>query len=88
MQGWKSRAQQLSGFMGYVQSKIVKEAGRQHDFRQKFWARPFRGIVVSDEAEVQVARLLYLLAQGCKEGLVASPKQWPGASSTETTCSC
>ena len=76
-------ALQLSGFMGYVESKIAKEAGRLYDFPQKLWARPFRGIVVSDEPEVQVGRLRYLLSQGCKEGLVASPKHWPGANSTK-----
>jgi hypothetical protein len=30
-----------------------------------------------------VGRLQYLLSQGCKEGLVRSPRDWPGASSTE-----
>ncbi len=36
---------------------------------------------VSFEPEAQIARLRYLLAQGCKEGLVARPQQWPGATS-------
>jgi hypothetical protein len=76
-------AQQLSSFIGYVEAKIAKEAGRLHNWRECFWPRRFQGIVVSDEPEVQVARLRYLLAQGCKEGLVASPRHWPGASSTK-----
>jgi len=76
-------AQQLALFMGYLEAKIAKEAGRLYDFRQKFWARPYRGIVVSDEDEAHVDRMRYLLDQGCKEGLVDSPKQWPGASSTK-----
>ena len=38
-------------------------------------------IVTSHEPEAQIARLRYLLEQGCKEGLVASPRHWPGASS-------
>ena len=33
---------------------------------------------VSDEPEVQLARLRYILAHGVKEGLVPSPLQWPG----------
>ncbi len=45
------------------------------------WAGPvFRKastIVVSPDAEE--ARLSYVLAQGAKEGLVASPLEWPGA---------
>jgi len=76
-------AKQLSRFIGYLQSKVAKEAGRLHDFREKFWARRYRGIVVSDEDEVHVARLRYILENGCKEGLVDSPKQWPGASTTK-----
>ncbi len=75
-------AQQLSQFMGYVEGNLAKEAGRLHDWRGKFWARRYRPINVGETPELQVARLRYILAQGVKEGLVSSPKQWPGASST------
>jgi REP element-mobilizing transposase RayT len=75
-------AQQLARFMGYVEGNIAKEAGRLHDWRGKFWARRYRPIIVGDEPELQIARLRYILAQGVKEGLVSSPGQWPGASST------
>jgi hypothetical protein len=34
--------------------------------------------VVSQEEGVQIGRLKYLLAHGCKEGLVARPQDWPG----------
>jgi hypothetical protein len=43
--------------------------------------------VVSDEEAAQVGRLRYLLEQGCKEGLVASPRAWPGASSVKALTS-
>lgn len=76
-------AEQLALFMGYVNSNIAREAGRLHRWRQSFWGRRYRAIVVSDETEVQVRRLRYLLEQGCKEGLVRRPEDWPGASSTE-----
>ena len=75
-------AEQLAGFMCYVNGNLAKEAGRLHGWREKLWSRRYRAIVVSDEAEVQERRLRYLLEQGCKEGLVRSPREWPGASGT------
>ena len=71
----------LARFMNYVNANVAKEAGRLHGWREKFWGRRYRAIVVSHEGAAQVARLTYLLEQGCKEGLVASPRHWPGANS-------
>lgn len=76
-------AEQLAAFMGYVNGNLAKEVGRLHHWKEKVWSRRYRAIVVSDEPEAQVARLRYLLEQGCKEGLVRSPRHWPGATSTE-----
>ncbi len=76
-------AEQLALFMGYLNGNLAKEAGRLHAWREKFWGRRYRAIVVSDEEAAQVARLRYLLAQGTKELLVRSPRDWPGVSSTE-----
>lgn len=73
----------LARFMNYVNANIAKEAGRLHGWREKFWGRRYRAIVISDEEAAQTARLRYLLQQGCKEGLVASPRHWPGASSVK-----
>jgi len=75
-------AEQLARFMGYVEGNIAKEAGRLHDWRETFWPRRYRPIVLNDAPEVQIARLRYVLSQGSKEGLVSSPRQWPGPSST------
>ncbi len=36
--------------------------------------------MVSDEEAVQIGRLRYSLENGCKEGLVMSPLDWPGLS--------
>jgi hypothetical protein len=69
--------------MCFFSGNLAKEAGRLYRWREKFWSRRYRAIVVSDEPEIQIARLRYLLANGCKEGLVRSPKEWPGASGTE-----
>ncbi len=76
-------ARELGRFMNYLDGNLAREAGRLHEWHDKFWARRYRPIPVSDEPIAQVERLRYVLAQGCKEGLVRSPLQWPGPSSTE-----
>jgi len=55
------------------------DGGQLHEWRQRFWARRYRAIVVADEAAA-VDRLRYILRHGCKEGLVDRPRDWPGAS--------
>jgi hypothetical protein len=67
---------QLAAFMRDVNSKIAREAGRLHGWREKIWSRRYTDIVISHEPETQIARLHYLLEQGCKEGLVASPRHF------------
>ena len=71
-------SQQLAEFMNYLNSNLAREAGRLARWREKFWGRRFQAVIVSDEEEAQLARLSYVLAQGVKEGLVASPFDWPG----------
>jgi REP element-mobilizing transposase RayT len=74
-------AQHLAQFMCFVNSNIAREVGRLVDWRDRFWSGRYHAILVSNEMETQVSRLRYLLAQGVKEGLVAHPFEWPGASS-------
>jgi hypothetical protein len=71
----------LAAFMTYLNSNIAREAGRLCRWREKFWGRRYRAVPVSFEPEAQIARLRYLLSQGCKEGLIARPQDWPGATS-------
>ena len=75
-------SQALSDFMEYLDGNLAKEAGRLHDWHEKFWGRRYHSIPVTDEEEAQVARLGYLLEHGCKEDLVRSPLDWPGARGT------
>ncbi len=75
-------AAQLAGFMSFVNGNIAREVGRLHGWRERFWGRRYRAIVVADDA-AQVDRLRYILQNGVKEGLVASPRGWPGASSID-----
>jgi Transposase IS200 like len=72
-------AGQLANFMSYFNGNLAREAGRLHSWRGRFWGRRYRAIPVSSEPEAQIARLRYLLEQGCKENLVARPEDWPGA---------
>jgi hypothetical protein len=72
---------QLAAFLGYVNGNVARELGRLHDWTGPFWARRPRVIPILDDDAV-IARLRYLLANGVKEGLVTSPREWAGASST------
>lgn len=76
---WVADAQQLAQFMNFLNSNLAREGGRIARWREKFWGRRYQAIVVSEEEAAQVGRLQYVLAQGVKEGLVASPLDWPGA---------
>jgi hypothetical protein len=69
--------------MCYLNGNLAKEVGRLADWKEKFWGRRYQSIVVSDEEEAQVARLRYIVAHGVKEGLVADPREWPGAHSID-----
>ncbi|MEM7519054.1 MAG: transposase [Planctomycetota bacterium] len=71
-------AQELAAFMGHLNGNLARELGRLHRWREKFWGRRYRDIPVSNEESQQIQRLDYLLAQASKEGLVASPREWPG----------
>ncbi len=73
--------EQMALFVGFLNGNLAKELGRLHDWREKFWGRRYHSASVGDSEEAQVARFLYILANGCKEGLVASPLEWPGVSS-------
>jgi REP element-mobilizing transposase RayT len=79
---WAVHAQQLAQFMEYFDGNLAREAGRVSDWRGKFWGRRYYSAVVNSDAQSQLERLRYILSNGCKEGLVASPLDWPGASST------
>ena len=68
---------------GHLNGNLAKEAGRLHHWRERLWGRRYHSSLVSDEPSKQVDRLRYLLEQGCKEGLVRRPQDWPGATSVE-----
>jgi hypothetical protein len=67
--------------MQHIQTNLSKEVGRLHDWSGPMWSRRYRGIPIAEEEDVQYERLRYLLSQGCKEGLVENPLDWPGVNS-------
>ena len=71
-------AKQLSDFMCYFNSNLAKEIARRTGWKEKVWGRRYQAIVISDEEEMQVARLRYCLSHGVKENLVARVEEWPG----------
>jgi REP element-mobilizing transposase RayT len=71
---------QLALFMGHFNSNLAREAGRLVRWREKFWGRRYQAIPISEEEAAQVERLRYVLAHGCKEGLVELLRDWPGVS--------
>jgi REP element-mobilizing transposase RayT len=72
-------AARLAAFMAFVNGNIAREIGRLHDWPHRLWARRYRAIVVADDTAA-VARMMYILRNGCKEGLVDRPADWPGVS--------
>ena len=74
-------AQQLAKFMQHFASNLATEVARLHGWRGRLWAGRYKSVLVSNEEPAQVGRLRYLLSQGCKEGLVSKPADWPGVHS-------
>ena len=77
----------MASFMRFFTAKLSKEVGILHDWKGSVFPERYRHFELSDEQEIEHARLKYVLSQGCKEGLVASPLDWPGVTSTEAMIS-
>ena len=69
---------QMSKFMCHLKTNLSKEIRRLHNWKGAVFEGRYHHIPLSDEAEIQIQRLRYILQQGAKEGLVLSPKDWPG----------
>ncbi|MEO1369468.1 MAG: hypothetical protein AAFX50_20000 [Acidobacteriota bacterium] len=70
--------EQMARFTCHLKTNLSKEIGRLHDWEGPLFAGRYRSVPLSDEPEIQLERLRYILGQGVKEGLVLSPKDWPG----------
>jgi REP element-mobilizing transposase RayT len=69
--------ERLPQFMGWVNGRISFELGRLYDWPGRMWEKPAEPVPILDNAAM-VGKFRYLLEQGCKEGLVYSPHDWPG----------
>ena len=75
----------LSEFMQHVDANIAKGLARIHDFDGKVWKGRYSAIpVIGDEAVERRAK--YILSNGCKEGLVHRPVDWPGVNCVHQKC--
>lgn len=71
-------AKQLADFMEYLGSNLAREVNRLTGWSGPVFQGRYSMIVVTEEEAAQIERLKYLLAQGCKENLVARLRDWPG----------
>jgi REP element-mobilizing transposase RayT len=76
-------AQEVSGFMRDLQSKLAREVNRLTGWKGPVFERRYEMTVVTGEEPAQVERLKYVLASGVKENLVERVSQWPGVHSSE-----
>ena len=74
-------AKHLADFMEHVNGNTSRELGRHHGWEGKLWHDRYHMIPVSDEEDVQIGRLRYLLAQGVDSNLVNRTADWPGVHS-------
>ena len=73
--------EQMALFTGFLKANLAKELGTLYDWKEKFWGRRYHSASVKFTEHDQTRRFFYILDNGCKEGLVASPLEWPGVSS-------
>ena len=74
---------QMADFMRFFTRKVSIEVKKIRDWPDRVFPEPYSHIELAQEEVTELQRLRYVLANGCKEGLVLSPLDWPGASSTE-----
>ena len=70
-------------FMAYFTRKLSFETGILYDWKTSTFPDRYHAAEVSEEPEAQIQRLVYHLRNGCKEGLVDSPLDWPGVNFAE-----
>lgn len=74
-----SEPEEIPKFIGYVKNNVSREIRRLHDLPYAVFANKRAKVLpIAPDQASQEARLRYVLAQGTKEGLVESPREWPG----------
>ncbi len=72
-----------SQFLAHFTRKLSIETGILYDWKTSTFPNRYHAAEVSQEPEAQIQRLAYHLKNGTKEGLVASPLDWPGLNFVE-----
>lgn len=67
----------LSSFLRYFNGSVAKATKEETGWDLRVWQRRASVIEVIDN-DAAADRMRYILAHGAKEGLVASPLEWPG----------
>jgi REP element-mobilizing transposase RayT len=75
----RARDGALARFMQYFLGNASKKVGPLVGWDGQLWERRYAVEPVLDDAAME-GRLRYILAHGVKEGLVRSPREWPGLS--------
>lgn len=73
----------VSQLLQHMHSTVAVAVNDLHGWDGKVFGRASQIVVAADSEE---RRLRYVLAQGAKEGLVASPLEWPGAHCSRALC--
>ena len=63
-----------------LKGNLARELGSHYEWREKYWGRRYHSASLADDEVDQQKGLRYVLANGCKDGLVDSPLDWPGVS--------
>ena len=72
---------QMASFCRYFKCNTSKELGALYDWSGPLWERRYSHIELAATGVDQIDRLLYILNNGSKEGLVRSPRDWGGVTS-------
>ena len=78
-----SDAKRMADFMRHFTQKLSKEVGIVYEWDGTVFPKRYHHVELSQEPEVDLARLRYIFRNSCKENLVMSPLDWPGVSSAE-----
>ena len=79
-------AGQLADFMMRVGGQISVELRKLLGWHGPVWQGRYKHSILEQDPKNLASRFRYITAQGCEAGLVASPRQWPGASSAKALC--
>lgn len=77
----------MADFMRFFTRKVSVEVKKIHAWNGRVFPERYGHVELSQEEVVELQRLRYVLGNGCKEGLVLSPLDWPGVSSARALTS-